>query len=214
MYLKKSLIGSAVVLSFACCTAQAAPLQFNFTGTVTDTSGALTNVSTGTVFKGSFNYDPTTPANYTISGSSNYSFGSTSQITADIGGHIVTAGNLNATITDNFGGNVEDHVTISGGEPLLIDGTAYSAGSFGIDLASGPGNTSVLTNTNLPTSYDVSAFDAWSYGWVQFDGAPGGQILQFTVNEITPVPEAETYAMMIAGLGILTMLSSRRRKTA
>lgn len=218
MYLNKGLIGSAVALSFACCAAQADPLQFDFTGTVNYTNGSLTGVTVGTIFTGSFSYDPTIPANYTLSGVSNYSLGSTSQITADIGGHIVVAGNLSADITNNAGGNVEDGVSIWGGYPLSIDGTVYLNGVFGFNLTTVPGNTSVLTNTNLPTSYDVAAFDGHSsltYGVLQSNGGPRGGILGFTVNAIAaPVPEPETYAMMIAGLGMLSLLRARRRKAA
>jgi len=36
----------------------------------------------------------------------------------------------------------------------------------------------------------------------------------FSVDNITPVPEPETYAMLLAGLGLLGFMAHRRKETA
>jgi hypothetical protein len=42
----------------------------------------------------------------------------------------------------------------------------------------------------------------------------GGSLDNVSVTAVSPVPEAETYAMLLAGLGVLGVASRRRRNKA
>jgi hypothetical protein len=46
----------------------------------------------------------------------------------------------------------------------------------------------------------------------QNGGNPTGLRVEFTASNVTPVPEPETYAMLLAGLGLMGVISRRRAK--
>ena len=46
----------------------------------------------------------------------------------------------------------------------------------------------------------------------QRTGNPTGLRVEFTASNVTPVPEPETYAMLLAGLGLMGVISRRRAK--
>lgn len=46
----------------------------------------------------------------------------------------------------------------------------------------------------------------------QSTGNPTGLRVEFTASNVTPVPEPETYAMLLAGLGLMGVISRRRAK--
>lgn len=212
----KHLVGAAIVHSIALGVAQASPSEFSFAATVTYTDGSLSGVSVGRQFSGSFIYDPVKPPSYANSTMAYYQFGAPSKIVANVAGHQLASTSLDVSVVNNFGGNVEDGIHISGGYPLSVDGRPLPNGSFGFVLYSKPGNTGVLTSTDLPLSYDVGAFDAHSslnYGWLQRDGGQTGRILQFSISSIAAsVPEPGTYAMMLAGLGLIGGIAQRRKQ--
>lgn len=213
---KKYFVAASAVFLLASGVANAAVSNFQFTGTVTY-GGDL--AATGNQITGAFSYDTDALSSYTIGGHSSYSLPAPFGLSASVNGHSLVANNLHVDVWDNFGGNVEDMVDIYGGYPASVDGNLYPNGSFGFRLASKPGATNVLTGTALPSFFDVAAFNAGptlNYGWLQRDGAPGGTLLQFSVDSIVlaaPVPEANTYAMFLAGLSLLGFTAYRRKNS-
>jgi len=192
-------------------TVFASPAQFNYVGTVTYTDGTLSGVSIGNVVSGTFSYDPSTAPNLTLGSTlAEYQLPG-GQINASVGGHAASASTLSAQIQNDFNGNVEDTVALSGGSPAIIDGVQGTNASLYISLASKYGNTGVLSSTALPTSFDVAAFDAWAYGTLQRDGTASGTILEFNVTSITAVPEPGTGSMLMLGLGGLGCAVRRRQ---
>lgn len=198
MPLKKYFLVILAVFLFDSGVASAAVVDFQFTGTVTY-GGSLS--ATGSQITGTFSYDTDTLPSSTAAGYASYWLTVPFGLSASVNGHTVVADNMNISIWDNFGGNAEDIVNISG-YPATVDGTTYPNGSFGFQLASAPGNTGVLASTALPTSFNVATFDAVSnlnYGWLQSDGAPGGMLLQFSIDSVVvPIPPA--FVMMASGM--------------
>ena len=79
----------------------------------------------------------------------------------------------------------------------------------------GTGGTLVSSTTfgGDSTSLTANSLAAGSYYWVVAGNASGnlGGIYNFTTNT-APVPEPETYALMLAGLGLLGFVGKRRMR--
>lgn len=186
MELKGTLLAILAAVSLFASTAGATTATFAFTGTVTY-GGSL--AAPGTPITGIFSYKtnslpiiPSTIPSYHVD---EYDFSAPHVISAEVGGHSIISPRFRVTVTNNFGGNVEDVVNITG-MSVLVDDVTYPDGSFGFQLATWADNTGVLHNTRLPSFLNVQAFDApeASYGWLQRDGDPDGQLLQFTIDRV------------------------------
>ncbi|MGH6649173.1 cellulose binding domain-containing protein [Aquabacterium sp.] len=188
---RNTVFGLALVGSIALgAAAHAATLRFVYKGTVIYTDHSLSGVEVGTVFTGTFSYDTATVADYDFGSSANYTNLAPHQFTATVAGHQISSNGVSTYVVDNFGGNVEDGVTISGGYPMSVDGGVFENGSLGLTVYSGPGQTGVLTSTAQPLNLDVKAFNAGNtlnYGWVQRDGGQTGGIIGFTIDNIARV---------------------------
>jgi hypothetical protein len=108
--------------------------------------------------------------------------------------------------------------------------TAFGGNFFGSDAAGAfsPGRTVVLTATDGTTTRTVNLYDTVITTFLGFvsdnplasvtlhsDGLPGGSAYWSTANNVTvglPVPEPESYAMLVAGLGLVGFMLRRRRR--
>lgn len=177
---------SAALLMFA-GAASAETLMFQFKGTVTYTRDAAF-APVGSQIQGTFSYDEDTPPAAINDGYAAYQ--PESFLSGTVNGHTIVSDQLNLEVFDNMGGNVEDMAVVSGG-PIMVDDDLHVSGSLGLSMASGPGSTETLRDTRLPTIYHLEAFDSdangqqVTYGWLQENGAQGGQILQFEIDSIT-----------------------------
>ncbi len=161
----RTLIAAATMLALS-VSAQA--YQIDFTGRVTNTDGSLSGVTQGTLVSGSFvGNDPT---GYVFGTDVVYDFGSGS-IVADIGEHKLQGSDPTVVVTDNYGGNVEDSLSVSTDQNVTVDGSYYGD-IFGFNLSSKAGSTSVLVGTGLPTQIDLAAFDD-ATGFLVRQGLPG-----------------------------------------
>jgi hypothetical protein len=189
-------------------------INFQLMGTITY-GGTLATI--GSPITGSFAYDTDALLVVSMGEYAAYEFNAPFGFSGNASGHTIATNRLSVSIWNNFGGNVEDMIEVSGSYPVTVDGISYPNGSFGFRLASRPGNTTVLNNTALPYFFDVSAFDAGptlNYGWLQRDGAPGGQLLQFSINSITPVPVPPAFMLMLSGLMVVAGAFLRSSKPA
>jgi hypothetical protein len=106
-------------------------------------------------------------------------------------------------------------VTINLDIPLFA-GTEFAISNFGVEFRDGLGNLITSDFQTSPTDYTVEISAnlpaATGYKFIvlgnvtgTLGGSYGGALAA------APVPEAETYAMMLAGLGLVGFTVSRRR---
>lgn len=106
--------------------------------------------------------------------------------------------------------------------------TAFGGNFFGSDAAGAfsPGRTVVLIATDGATTRTVNLYDTTVATFLGFistdplatvtlrsDGVPGGPAYWSTANDVTiglPVPEPETYGMLLAGLAVVGFMARRR----
>lgn len=100
--------------------------------------------------------------------------------------------------------------TVDFGVPIVIDsfGPGYWGSGTPVLSSSGTGffgSGEVHGVIRLPGSFDSISFTHISEGWHGFTVGVAG---------IAPVPEPETYAMLLAGLGLLGFAARRRQQAA
>ena len=187
MHLKIKL--AALALVSAAATTHAEVRSFWFSGTV---DYSLPMAPAGTVITGTFSYDLGTEPDYTSGdpcgpgyGNSAYAF--QHSFSATVNGHTITSAPVYTEVVNNFGGNVEDVLTVYG-QPMTLDGTSFPEGLIGFQLASGPGNTEVFRCTRMPRGIHLKRFDSgnygWRSGWIMTDGGPNGMLLTFVVDRV------------------------------
>lgn len=188
-------------------------ITFNFTGYVLFSDPSF-NAPIDSLVSGSFSYDLNAPANIVYSAPpttfSFYNYSSPSALTVNFSGYNITSDELQYDLYDNQNGNVEDQFTLSA--PLSkLDGVDY--GKFSLILASSYGeeNRNALIGYQPPKTLDLSLFNSTNnltYGALLKDNA---YTLLFSIDSLAPIPENESYLLLLAGLGIIGFI--RRRKT-
>lgn len=210
---RRFLIGAFLAsLSLVLATnTQAALVAYTFEGTVDGVGLPVFGISPaiGNPVTGSFSYD-TSIAPWT-SGSfySHYQIYGPYSLVAEIGGaRIESGGFFSISIQNDFGGNVEDTISI-GTQPALLAGTQTADGVLGLNFASRDPNT--FTSLSLPEHLTLNDFDAWRYGVLTRSGN-NSEIIGFSVDRLTPVPLPGTAILSLTGLGILFAAGRRQLK--
>lgn len=188
-------------------------VSFNFTGAVIYSDPSL-NAPVDSLVSGSFSYDLNAPANIVYSAPpttfSFYNYSSPSALTVNFSGYNIASDDLQYDLYDNQNGNVEDQFTLSA-HLAKLDGIDY--GRFALVLASSYGveNRNALIGNQPPQTLDLSLFNNtndYTYGALIRDNA---YTLLFSIHSLAPVPETESYLLLLAGLGVIGFTA--RRKT-
>lgn len=202
MQFNMTKIAAATVLAFAAAGAQAATLDvtslmadtgsFNLGGSP-GTPGSWVFSGAGVEFIGASDVD--FGSSFTFFGGPVFAFLNTSGSYVPHGGVAVVGGPIVTATVDDVAGTI------------TIDLSAWTAHWNGTNFNQG---SSTVTGTwdAVTGAYDVS----WASTVVggPFNGQTGNWTLQGTA--VAAVPEAETYAMMLAGLGLVGTMVARRRK--
>jgi hypothetical protein len=120
------------------------------------------------------------------------------------------------TVTETITNNTNDawsdfHFTINepatGGQgDVFTSHTQSTLTGFTLDSSSGPRNLdftgSLAAHATTTATFNISPFD------------PGaGNTSTFTLSQVPTIPEPETYAMLLAGLGLMGAIARRRNKS-
>jgi len=140
---------------------------------------------------------------------------------ASMGAHATTTQSL---VIGSFDQKVADVAVtslsnVTGSFDYLLNAVGASGNTYTGSAISGLtaslylGNTLKSTSTGL--NYSFSNLLSGTYT-LKASGtvANGGFNLLITNYTVTPVPEPETYAMLLAGLGVMGAIARRRSKTA
>ena len=117
-------------------------------------------------------------------------------------GDLVTFGPTANTYTFN----------LSFGQPFLITAGLYTQ-IYGVDEGSVDlMNTARITSINIPTNAAITFLSGAPAG--AFGGVSGGVYGQYGGGGggLSPIPEPETRALMLAGLGLCGLMAWRRRR--
>ncbi len=112
-------------------------------------------------------------------------------------------------VFDLTSGSFADAYTFTVAGPSTVVGDTSSSGIswFGALLQS-PGVPYTALDTNPDDGFSFSGLTAGTYALTFLGSGTGGYGGYYTVSA---VPEPETYAMFLAGLGALGLMASRRR---
>jgi PEP-CTERM motif len=123
-------------------------------------------------------------------------------------------GNANSSFLEYAVFNVSETVSVSGVATTLTLGFGWAdIDNFTVSLWSGA-NSVLATFAGNNTTFDLGVLTAGDYS-LQFTGtfSPFSDMGTYGVGLVAaPVPEPSTYALMLAGLGLVGFMARRRRE--
>jgi hypothetical protein len=213
--------------------AQATVYQYDFTATIQEmvefspmtlsggavSSSSLTGnlVSVGAVVHGHFSYDTDTAQFSNFGGTALYAApGALNTIGATIGGNDIGLLNPNYNSTNVQVSN--NAAVLKGADGFGVSNlSSNAAASQMMALSFLDKSGTALGSAALPSALDFNQFSGASFYYVYTSNTThavaGANGMLTSLTQVTAVPEPETYAMLLAGLGLVGW-SVRRKKQA
>ena len=212
-------IAAAAVLAFAATGAQAAPVAIIAPSNFYMTVGAGLDTA-GVVPSGSFVGSDTALAGFVDTAAGTWGVSST---TTFFGGLWTASGGQLITTAGNYSMNTATGVVTAGGTPMVAnDGTMW--------FTVGAGQVAGTIDFAWSTSSNIRVINVWNVSMVGGNSVytaalvPGmengpfpGYNASFNMappldDMPPPIPEASTYTMMLAGLGLVGFVARRRKQ--
>jgi len=216
-------------------SAQATVFQFNFTakiqemvefspmtfdgGAVASSSVSGSTVSVGDVISGHFSYDTATALFSNQGGSVMYSApAALNTLGASIGGNSIGLSNANYSSTNV---QIANNAAALGGADSFgiasLSANAYASEMMAVSFFDKSGLA--LNAATMPGQLDFASFNRSTFYYTYSSNAThammgaNGALTSVTVMEVAaPVPEPETYAMLLAGLAGLAAIGWKGRR--
>lgn len=211
---------ASVLALVAASAAQAAPVSFDFTGTLDDS--AIAGYDVGSTISGRLTYDTDTlPAMEAMEIGEGFQFITYAvfepgALLLNIGGDALSFSTLNIAIVDGNGTGEGAEAFSILAEGMTINGQD-GEGAVSLTLATLGTNQDLLTSA-LPATLNLADFDApiiSPVGSFMTNLSSDALSANFTINSLTPatpVPEPGTVVTMLMGLGLMGGLLMTRRR--
>jgi hypothetical protein len=229
-------LGLLTIFSLVSGRAYAVPVIYTFDGTITGLSdfaglgAAAGYTAVGQAISYSFLIDTALPGTQTFLGvTSTASCGADSCYFADyLSGGVTGSGSAPFNYTGLNHSNVESNFASASGAQGLIVINRLNDYGIGYDhfeisaLNYGTPDVSTITHWQTGVTSFLGFNQAWHYGYGSTGGIVGAnteiwtQLTLTSINPlnpgpISPVPEPETYVMLLAGLGLIGFTARRRK---
>ncbi len=205
---------SAALLAVFCATTQAATVTVDIVGLVNySTAGEAAGQEIRLRLSYDTSADAGTPGfNYAV-----YEFGSPHVVRGEFGSQSFTTNSLRIVVSNDQGSSIQDSLDFIGD----LDATqsfACDACYFAMSLASPWWNADALSDLSLPTSIDLSQFNApgYTYGGIYSASASQGEQTQlaFDIVSLTTHTVNEPAGLALLSATLLALLGVRGRHRA